>query len=293
MPNTTQNTASLVSVIIPCYNHGQYLPEAVNSIWQQYYPATEIIIIDDGSTDNTKEIVKNLPDVTYIYQTNQGLSAARNMGIKISHGEYLVFLDADDWLLPESIRTNISYLHQNKSLAFVSGAHEKVFVATGETVDEILEIKENHYCHLLQGNYIGMHATVMYRRSVFNDFLFDVKLNACEDYDLYLKITRKYPVLHHTQKIAAYRIHGSNMSGNIPMMLSMVLTVLNRQKRNLHTTIEKAAFKKGHKIWKEYYCQLLYKRLLLNKSTVTKNDLLTLCKFQPTLFLKYIIKSRL
>lgn len=280
----------LVSVIIPCYNHGRYLPEAFKSVWSQHYPNTEIIVVDDGSTDNTREITKNSAGVKYIHQNNKGLSAARNTGIKNSKGEFLIFLDADDWLLPGAIQTNLDCIRQDKRLAFVSGAHQKVFIETGKTVDEIEEITSNHYCHLLQGNYIGMHATVMYRRRIFNEFLYDTSLRACEDYDLYLKISRKHPVIHHSWKIAAYRIHDTNMSANRILMLNTVLKVLNRQKNSLNNKSEKKAFQNGKTVWKKYYCPILYDEEILKKLPFSAQVLLTLLKHQPKLGLKYIIK---
>ena len=203
----------------------------------------------------------------------------------------LIFLDADDWLFPGSIATNTSCLLQNESLAFVSGAHEKVFVDEGRTVDERQVVTEDHYLHMLQGNYIGMHATVMYRRWVFNEFLFDITLRSCEDYDLYLNITRKYPVAHHTEKIAAYRIHSANMSGNIPMMLSTTLKVLDRQQGKLQTLPERSAYKNGHNVWKEYYCSELYLAALSGKVAVTDEVVATLLKYQPRLGIKLIIKN--
>jgi len=286
----TQHTAGLVSVIIPTYNHGKYLLEALESIWSQKYPLVEVIIVDDGSIDNTKQIIASITDVKYIYQNNQGLSAARNIGITNSNGEYFIFLDADDWLLPDSITTNVSYLKRDESLAFVSGAHDKIFVETGRSEEEAQVIRQQHYLHFLQGNYIGMHATVMYRSWVFKEFLYDINLRACEDYDLYFKISRKFPVLHHTTKIAAYRIHGSNMSGNIPMMLRTVLMVLDRQKAFLQSASEKAAFVNGHKVWKNYYCLLLYERALKNNTLLNKEALLTLLKYHPKLLVQYILK---
>lgn len=287
----TQSTPGLVSVIIPTYNHGKYLLEAVESVWLQKYPLVEVIIVDDGSIDNTKEIVELITGVKYIYQNNQGLSAARNTGIKNSKGEYFIFLDADDWLLPESIATNVGYLKKDDSLAFVSGAHDKIFVETGQSEEEVQVINHHHYLHFLQGNYIGMHATIMYRSWVFKEFLYDVNLRACEDYDLYFKISRKFPVLHHTSKIAAYRIHDANMSGNIPMMLNTVLMVLNRQESQLQTAVENEAFKKGHKIWKDYYTLLLYQRLLKNKAYFTKDAVIMLLKYNPKLLIKYLLKK--
>ncbi|AHM60585.1 family 2 glycosyl transferase [Flammeovirgaceae bacterium 311] len=281
--------SAVVSVIIPCYNHGNYLTEAVESIYQQGYSPVEIIVVDDGSSDNTKDIAARLKGVQYVYQQNQGLSAARNTGIRHATGEFIIFLDADDWLLPGAITTNLRYLQQNPKAAFVSGAHDKVFVDTNTVREERSEVTQDHYAHLMQGNYIGMHATVMYRRWVFNEFQYDTSLRSCEDYDLYLKITRKYPVVHHGEKIAAYRLHNSNMSGNIPFMLSMALAVLDRQQQQLKTSKEKEAFRRGHGIWKEYYTKELYQKLRAGKAPANKASLLTLLKYQPLLLCKYLL----
>jgi glycosyltransferase involved in cell wall biosynthesis len=253
IPYKTNINAPLVSVIIPCYNHGRYLTDALKSIWSQDYEAIEIIVVDDGSTDNTQEVTKDIEGVKYIYQKNQGLSAARNTGIKNSRGDFLIFLDADDWLLPGSIAYNLGYLLQNNTLAFVSGAHEKFFVENGETLEVTNEVSESHYFHLLHGNYIGMGASVLYRRWVFDHFVYDETLKACEDYDLYLKVARRFPVCHHNYKIAVYRIHNTNMSGNIPLMLNTSTQVLERQKEGLQTVEEEQAYESGLNFFKNYY----------------------------------------
>ncbi|WP_240336854.1 glycosyltransferase [Rufibacter psychrotolerans] len=285
-----QLTMPLVSVVIPCYNHAKYLPEAFQSVWQQDHPAVEIIVVDDGSADNTRQVVESTPGVKYVYQVNQGLSAARNTGIKHAKGAFLVFLDADDWLLPGAISTNLEYLQQDPKLAFVSGAHIKVFEKEGLRKDEVWEVPSHHYRQLLQGNYIGMHATVMYRRWVFDEFLYDNSLRSCEDYDLYLKITRRYPVAHHTSKVAAYRLHDTNMSGNIPNMLASVLQVLERQHNQLATPVERAAFAKGKSIWKEYYCRLLYHKAA-RENSFSSAEVLTFIKHQPLLFIKFSLRK--
>jgi SAM-dependent methyltransferase len=253
-PSTGQ---PLVSVIIPCYNHGRYLVEAFESIWQQQYPAIEILVVDDGSTDDTPQIVAAYPSVRYVYQPNQGLSAARNTGITHSTGHYLVFLDADDWLLPNALARNAHYLNQNAALAFVSGGHNKVFVATGQVTKETQEVVNNHYYHLLWGNYIGMHATVMYQRWVFDTFQYDPTLPACEDYDLYLRVARAHPVAHHTHLIAAYRLHTTNMSGNTALMLATVMAVLKRQQPLLRTEQEQQGYASGLANWQKYYTGLM------------------------------------
>jgi glycosyltransferase involved in cell wall biosynthesis/SAM-dependent methyltransferase len=287
-PQPLTASQPLISVIIPCYNHGQYLPEAVASIWRQQYAATEIIVVDDGSSDNTRQISEQLEGVTYLYQHNQGLSAARNTGIRASKGEYLVFLDADDWLFEGAFATNLAYLQQHPEAAFVSGGHEKIDEHKNLLEEVQVVVEKDHYLHLLEGNYIGMHATLMYRRWVFNELLFDTSLKACEDYDLYLKIARNHPVLHHTHKIAAYRIHTSNMSGNIPKMLHYVLRVQGRQKPGLKTEQERRAFKRGIAVWKDYYGQLLYQQLKNKKITRSADVLKTLLLNKPTYFFRYM-----
>lgn len=248
----------LVSIIIPCFNHGQYLSEAIDSCLRQTYSKIEIIIVDDGSTDNTRDVSKNYANVIYLYQKNKGLSAARNTGIKNSMGDFLVFLDADDLLFEDAVAYNIEYLIKETQLAFVSGAHQ---VSTIDNI-KIKTIRENvasdHFQTLLKRNYIGMHATVMFRRKVFDEILYDSTLKACEDYDLYLRIAQKYPIAHHRKVLSVYRMHQENMSNNISLMLSTVLKVLDRQKDNLSTKEEILALQEGKKNFTKYYKKLLY-----------------------------------
>ena len=279
----------LVSVIIPCYNHAHYLPVAIESVLNQSHSAIEIIVVDDGSTDNTKQVALNYPQVKYIWQQNQGLPASRNTGIRNCTGDYIVFLDADDWLYTDAIKTNLRYLRQNDQLAFVSGAYEEVKEINKVNLICKNEITSNHYQQLLFSNYVGMISTVLYRRWVFDEVLFDESLKACEDYDLYLKITRRHPVLHHTETIAAYRRHQSNMSLDYPLMLSSSLTVLQQQRSELKTVQEFEAYKKGQRFWKKYYAQKTYQKARMANSGYTKRDLSFLLKNSPFLFFKFII----
>jgi glycosyltransferase involved in cell wall biosynthesis/SAM-dependent methyltransferase len=286
-----------VSVIITCYNHGQYLAEAIESVRRQTYQHTEIIVVDDGSTDNTKQVAQSFRDVKYVFQENAGLSAARNRGIDESAGSYLVFLDADDWLYENGLESNVSMLKQNRNCVFVSGGHRKVdaygnWLNLNDETETVIDCA--HYEHLLRGNYIGMHAAVMYRRMIFNEFRFDTTLRACEDYDLYFRITRKYPVCHHLSKIAAYRIHGTNMSGNIPGMLKHVLLVLDRQEKLLRTAQEKAALHLGKQIWKNYYGLRLYQLLwhdVHSNEWPKLKQLILLGRLKPKKLSVYLLKK--
>lgn len=279
----------LVSVIIPCYNHAAYLSDAINSVIRQTYPHIEIIVVDDGSTDETKAVAAQFPGITYLYQENQGLSAARNTGVNASQGSFLVFLDADDWLYEDAIAYNIGQLRQHPEAAFVSGAHDLIDSDQKGIREVVREVKKQHYLHLLEGNYIGMHATVMYRREIFDEYRYDTTLRACEDYDLYLKVARKHPVLHHTKKLAAYRLHGSNMSANFSMMLQQSLLVLKRQFPLLRNHLEREAYDTGVHFWKKYYCDMLFVRLRTGEIKPSKEHMRLLKRHKPVYYFRYQI----
>lgn len=117
-----QPVAGRVSIVIPTYNYGHYVGDAINSCLRQTYPDLEIIVIDDGSTDNTRCVCEGFGDkIVYIYQKNSGPSAARNAGIARSTGEFLTFLDSDDMLTPESIRLRVDILRKDPSLTMAVG----------------------------------------------------------------------------------------------------------------------------------------------------------------------------
>jgi glycosyltransferase involved in cell wall biosynthesis len=255
----------LVSVIIPCYNQGQFLGEAIESTLAQTHPYVEIIVVDDGSMDQTAEVATHYPSVRRISQTNQGLAAARNTGLRQSTGSYLVFLDADDRLLPGALATGLRYLGAHSDCMFVSG-HHRLIARDGSILRESVQepIDDDRYAQLLRGNYIAMHATVMYRRAVFAAVgQFDESLQACEDYDLFFRITRAFPVGRHADVVAEYRKHGANMTANSARMLRQALAVLRAQWRYVNgDRYYRRAYRMGLRSWKRYYGRQLVKDVL-------------------------------
>ncbi len=278
----------LVSVIIPSYNYGHYLHDAIESVLQQEYPSLEIVVVDDGSVDGTKEVAMRYL-VKYVYQPNQGISAARNTGVANSSGEFIIFLDADDWLAPGGVERNLKYLLQDETLAFVSGAHYKIYNNGEKITEEIHHIESDYYCSLLRRNYIGMPAAVTFRRWVFDEFDFDPAMHGCEEYDLFLKIARKYPILHHTEKVASYRIHATSVSrANIPLMLNTAMLALEHQAAHLKTEKEKEAYAAGKAFWIDYYWTQLYEDIASKKTPVNTVTLKALVQHNPQPAWKYV-----
>ena len=248
----------LVSVVIPCYNHARFLGEAIESVLGQTYRRVEIIVVDDGSSDHTSAVAALYPRVHYIRQNNQGLAAARNTGLHESHGDILVFLDADDRLMPEALERGVQHLLKSPESAFVSGRYRYI-KEDGSIMRESSQepADSDAYAAFLRGNYIGMHATVAYRRSVLEaEGGFNPSLPACEDYDLYLRIARKHPVLVHDHLVAEYRRHGHNMSRDPKRMLKSALDVLSANWEYARTKENyREAYRAGARLWREFYSQ--------------------------------------
>lgn len=284
-------SGELVSVIITCYNQGQYLSDAIRSVQAQTYSPIEIVIVNDGSTDGTETVAHQFPGIVYVSRLNQGLASARNAGLRQCSGQYMVFLDADDILYPAAIAINLQHLLQEPDVTFVSGGHIKKDMATGVCTEEPVDIHRDHYLQLLQGNYIGMHAAVLYRRTAFGDALFDITLPVCEDYDLYLRIAQKKRVLHHAHPVAEYRLYANSLSANIPLMLQTVLLVLHRQGAQLKEPKALQAYQNGQRVWKDYYSKKIFQRLMAGPSLpvpVRKNFLRSLWRYRPGLYFRYL-----
>jgi len=275
----------LVSVIITSYNQARFLGDAIESVLTQTYSQFEIIVVDDGSTDNALEVVARYPRPRYIRQDNQGLSAARNTGLRESNGPYVVFLDADDRLLPIALETGVNCLRAHPKCGFVSG-HYSVIESDGspKPLQQIHCVERDHYQALLCRNYIGMHATVMYRREIFESIgEFNTSLRACEDYDLYLRIAARVPVYCHDKLIAEYRQHGANMSRNHQLMLESALSVLQSQRKYVkgHKEYEKA-YQTGIKFWQGLFgVPLVGRRLAHGEWRQALEGMLALLRCNP------------
>lgn len=240
----TTRKPHLVSVIIPCHNQAHFLGEAIESVQRQTYRHFEIIVVDDGSTDNTPEVAARYPDVRFIRQENQGVSVARNAGLRESAGSYLVFLDGDDRLLPDALGVGVNRLNTHPECAFVFG-HYRLIASDGSPLSTPHRpwCDKDFYLQLLS-RCIPMCATVMYQRIVFESVIgFNTFNRITEDYELYLRIARRFPIHCHDEVIAEYRRHHTNLSNDVAVMLKNVMIVLRSQ----------WAFVNGNKNYEEAY----------------------------------------
>jgi glycosyltransferase involved in cell wall biosynthesis len=257
-------SAPTVSVIIPCYNQGRFLTEAIESVVAQTLPATEIVVVDDGSTDDTPAVARRYPEVRYVRQHNLGLASARNTGLAHSTGDYVVFLDADDRLRPHALAIGVRELQAYPSCAFVWG-HCIRMDEDGRPVPTVPPPPTigDPYEALLRNNFIWTPAVVMFRRSMCARLMrFTPGVDALADYELYLRIVRVFPIHGHSNIVADYRLHGASMSRNAALMLSSTMKVLHAQRPYIRTRHRyRHAYVQGQRSWQGHYGEQLIGQL--------------------------------
>ncbi len=197
-----------VSVIIPTFNRLNFLQEAVTSVIKQTYSDFELIIVDDGSTDGTLDFFQTYPEkpLRFITQNHQGVSSARNTGIKAAHGEWLAFLDSDDLWEPKKLEVQMDYLKKNPDVRMCQT--EEMWIRNGVRVNPMK--KHQKHSGWIFGHCVPLcivsPSAVMIHREVFDRCgLFDETLPACEDYDLWLRVSLNYPIVTLPEKLVVKR----------------------------------------------------------------------------------------
>jgi len=255
--------APLVSVIVPCYGQAPYLEEAIESVLAQTYAQVEVVVVDDGSPDNAARVAARFPGVRCVRQPNQGLAGARNTGIRESEGELLVFLDADDRLLPRALEAGVAELRAHPEAAVAFGRYRRIG-ADGSRLadDEQPRPGADPYSLFLRYNYAGIPADGIYRRSALEAAgNFDEGLPGAEDYDLGLRLAGESAVRPHEAYVAEYRVHAGGMSRNDAQMLTMSRRVLRRQRRAARRRGLQDEYREGHRFWRRYYGDPLAARI--------------------------------
>jgi glycosyltransferase involved in cell wall biosynthesis len=224
----------LVSVVIPTYNYAHFLGDAIESALAQAYKNIEVIVVDDGSSDNTSDVVKKYEGaVRYIYQNNRGLSAARNTGIRESRGQYIAFLDADDIWMPEKISEQLKLFEGQNNIGAVSCR----FYEMNERMIVLAESKHKDYPpkvlkeKLMLSNAVSGGSSIVVKKECFDLVgLFDEKLSAAEDWDMWLRISTKFNIRIVEKPLLKVRVGNYSMSSseNAQKMLDNELVVLNK-----------------------------------------------------------------
>lgn len=245
-------TLPLVSVVIPCYNQGSYVRSAIRSAVATR-AAVEVIVVDDGSTDDTAAVASALPGVRLVRQTNGGLASARNRGLQAATGEFIVFLDADDLLLPHAIDVGVRALQSDPDAVFAFGR----CVMMGPEGERWPTPERPRVCGdvhdaLLVTNPMWTPAVVMFRReAVVHAGGFRQGFDAAADYDLYLRLTSAGRAYDHGEVVAGYRRHPTSMSSRAARMLRETLFVLERHRPADPRRL--ALWESGLRQWRDFY----------------------------------------
>ena len=220
-----------ISVIIPAYNQAMYVSEAIRSVLGQTYPDFELIVVDDGSTDETSQILAGFQDprIRVIRQSNAGLSSARNTGLRESIAPLVTFLDADDYFLPDKLEVLSRYLENNLEIGLIVG--KAIYIDhTGRTLVEagkpstLLNLPE-----LLFENPICVSGILLRRNWLERVGVFDESLRACEDWDLWLRLLIEGCKMAWVENlVVAYRIHPGQMTRQSDRMQIAIFSMLDK-----------------------------------------------------------------
>lgn len=232
-----------VSVIIPVYNGEKYIRNAIDSVINQTYRNFEIVVANDGSTDNTVEILKEYGDkIRWKSQENKGPASAKKFGTSMAKGEYLAYLDSDDMFLPDKLKQQVDYLDKHPEVGLVYSGYYQV--------DEKGEIVKLISCNkkkalLIQQNYVPTSGVMCRRECIDNVGVFDEDLGSNYDWDMWLRISEKYPIHCISKPLFKYRVHGENIS----------LTRSNRldyERKVKILLLEKAYQRRGEPSWLKF-----------------------------------------
>jgi len=255
-----------VTAIIPCFRQAHFLPDAIESVLAQEHGPVEVIVVDDGSPDNVGEVASRYPGVSCLRQPNGGLAAARNAGLEKATGSFVLFLDADDRLLPEAVGRGLDALRAHPEAMMTAGTWQLIG-EEGEPVPADPPVQPAEaFPALLESCFISTPAAVIYRRELFEEIGdFDTEVSASADYDLYLRAAARFPVRLHDHVVAEYRRHGANMTRDARLILGSETAVLERRLPLVREDPAlREALERGLERSREYHGERL--RLLQGKS---------------------------
>ncbi len=231
--NIPASRVPLVSVVIPTYNYAEYLPQAIESVLNQTFLDFEIVVVDDGSTDDTPSVVRQFGDrIRYVRQENRGNACARNRGMAEARGQWLCFLDADDLWEPRKLELQLNHMLRNN--VKVSCAKGRRFYESGGSEDFPPDPTDaNLWTRLVASQpFTSSHSGLMLHRSCFEEIgCFDESLKLSVDWDLFIRLANRYRIRTMSEPLVYHRKHSTNTTGNHELRLKMYLVCLEKHKQ--------------------------------------------------------------
>ena len=253
----------MVSAIIPTYNYGKFVTEAVESALAQTYEPLEVIVVDDGSTDNTKQILEPyMSRIRYIYQKNQGLSAARNTGIAAARGEFIAFLDSDDLWHSRKTEVQVRYLQENPHVALAAGvAVPDLGHGWPEIHSDRMEATLVSFADVFLKTRFGPSSVIASKQVFCTVGNFSTELRSAEDRDMWIRVASQYQMARIDLPLWFYRIHGNSMSKNAAQMEINIRRMLKNAILTLPCLQAKPARSLVNKAWAfcDQECAIMYR----------------------------------
>jgi len=226
-----------ISVIIPCYNNKPYLRECLDSVLNQTFSDYEVIVVDDGSTDGTGEIIQSyLPRVRYLRQSNQGPAAARNAGIEAASGEYIAFQDADDLWYPEKLEMQLKFMEANPRFAWAYSDmctfNEKQILQSSWFSDRPTH-QGKVFEQLIYNNFIPTITVMVKKDALLSAGCFDSSFRSCEDKDLWLRMALQYEIGRLSRVLAKRRFHSNNLCRDNRLLIASEVEVMHKLQKKV------------------------------------------------------------
>lgn len=281
----------MTTIIIPCFNQREYLNEAVLSTLAQR--DVDVIVVDDGSTDGSGDLASRYPHVRVIRQANGGVAAARNTGLHAASDDFILFLDADDRLTGGAVERLRAALEAQPNAALAYGRHTLID-AEGKPLAGTSppHAPGTAFEALLRSNFITVPGAVLHRRHLLlTAGGFAAGIDPAADYELYLRLARRHPIVAVDDVVVEYRRHGASMSADPGRTLAATLQAHRWHGRHVHGESVRDAYRAGRRFWGEFYgdqlmdrARLAWRRRALREAVL---ELLWVARLAPRVLLAH------
>jgi len=272
----------LVSVVIPTYNRARFISQSIESVEQQTFKNYEIIVVDDGSNDNTAELLQLRYGKKIVYirkQDNQGLAAARNTGVEAARGKYIAFLDDDDQWLPEKLEMQVVLMQHNPSLG-LAYCNAYLVNESNTLIKEIQGSKRGYiFDDMLTSNHFGISSVLLQKKVFLETGLFDECLSALEDWDLWIRVSKMYEVDFVNRALVTYRMHSNNMSNNLMNMERSTFMVLDKHWRTIYA--DKKNEQKRNAVYSSHCVNFAWKQYFFGDTTAFRRLIMQALQYDP------------